>query len=220
MKTNHQEIWKDIKGYEGKYQVSSFGRVRSLGRTIFKRNKYGNISGFNFPGKIRKLSVWGNGGYLSIALDCKKVTFKNFLVHRLVAQAFIDNPLNLPEVNHIDANRINNHVENLEWCDRQGNSKHTYKIGNMPIGRQHHFAQLPRDITGRVFKRDGGNRDGATHMQKPHGQKLTEEQVLEIRQNFIEGTDTYVAFGKKYGVAYVTIAEIVKRKSWKHLLSA
>lgn len=98
------EIWKDIENYEGLYQVSNFGRVKSL-----KNGRWGT-------GKERILKATDDGwGYLQINL-CKNRKRENFKVHRLVAESFIENPNNLPEVNHIDENKTNNRVENLEWC--------------------------------------------------------------------------------------------------------
>lgn len=97
------EIWKDIKGYEGLYQVSNLGRVKSLGNN--KRRKE----------KILK-QVEDGGGYLFVLL-CKNGKGKMFKVHRLVAQAFTPNPNNYPQVNHKDENKQNNCVWNLEWCD-------------------------------------------------------------------------------------------------------
>lgn len=95
-----QEIWKDIKGYEGKYQVSNYGNVKSL--------NYRNT------GKERLLKpILQTDGYLCVGL-CKPL--KMYLIHRLVAKEFIPNPDNLPCVNHKDENKHNNHVYNLEWC--------------------------------------------------------------------------------------------------------
>ena len=102
-----QEIWKDIAGYEGKYMVSSLGRVKSLN--------------YRHTGREQMLEPGKNSrGYLTVAL-CKNGKQKTRCVHRLVAQAFIPNPGNLPDVNHKDENKENNRVYNLEWCDRKYN---------------------------------------------------------------------------------------------------
>lgn len=101
------EEWKDIEGYEGLYQISNQGRVKSL--------KFGRE-------KIRK-SIKQKSGYFLVQLhDNGKREHK--LVHRLVAQAFIPNPQKLPEVNHKDEDKSNNSVENLEWCDRKYNANY------------------------------------------------------------------------------------------------
>ena len=98
------EIWCDIEGYEGLYQISNKGRVKSL-----------------YKGSERILKPRDNGrGYLRVQLT-KENTSKHIRVHRLVAIAFVSNPHNLPEVNHKDENKKNNCVENLEWCDRRYN---------------------------------------------------------------------------------------------------
>ena len=102
-----KEIWKDIEGYEGLYQVSNFGRVRSL------KN-----------GKVRILKPLTNkNGYLRVQLY-KNNSLKTIFIHRLVAMAFIPNPNNLPMVNHKDEDKTNNIVSNLEWCDAKYNSNY------------------------------------------------------------------------------------------------
>ena len=98
------EIWKDIEGYEGLYQVSNMGRVKSLG-------KGGTHKQVHYLKQAKERC-----GYLFVAL-CKKGKVKQFKVHRLVAKAFIPNPNNLSQVNHKDEDKTNNRVDNLEWCD-------------------------------------------------------------------------------------------------------
>lgn len=105
-----EEIYKDVAGYEGLYKVSNLGNVRSVGMWT---NIRGGSKRF-LKGRVLK-SGKGKGGYLIVVL-CKDGKQKTHTVHRLVAQAFIDNPNNLPEVNHIDENKENNVVTNLEWC--------------------------------------------------------------------------------------------------------
>lgn len=100
------EIWKDIKGYEGLYQVSTFGRVRSANKLLhLNTNTY---------------------GYKHVTLSRGK-SQKTMVVHRLVATAFIENPLGLPQINHKDGNKNNNTVSNLEWTTQKDNNHHAIK---------------------------------------------------------------------------------------------
>lgn len=122
------EIWRDIEGYEGLYQVSSDGRVKSL-------EKVNN----NHLVKEKILKSGNNGmGYLFVVLS-KEGKIKNYTIHRLVAQAFLPNPDNLPQVNHKDEDKSNNRVENLEWCTQQYNNtygtrlKKSAKANSIPI---------------------------------------------------------------------------------------
>ena len=111
------EEWRTIVGYEGQYEVSSYGRVRSLDR-YDKMNRF-------WKGRILNLHT-GTGGYLFVGLSSNG-NEKNYLVHRLVAQAFIPNPNNLPQVNHKDENKANNAAENLEWCNKTYNENYGSK---------------------------------------------------------------------------------------------
>lgn len=107
-----KEIWSPINGYEGLYEVSNLGNVRSLGKGKSNASKKRNL---------KNSKVYG--GYLIVRL-CKNGKMKNYKIHRLVAEAFIPNWFDEPQVNHIDENKLNNNVDNLEWCDAKYNSNH------------------------------------------------------------------------------------------------
>lgn len=106
------EIWKDIKGYEGRYKVSNLGNVKSL---LGKKER------------ILK-SLNHTEGYYKVILYKENIA-KNKCIHRLVAEAFIDNPQNKKDINHKDGNKHNNNVSNLEWCTRKENVIHAWKLG-------------------------------------------------------------------------------------------
>ena len=119
------EEWRDIKNYEGLYQVSNFGRVKSLEREVsVKRGKLNYVVAL----KSRILKpITRQHGYLGVQLYCKENSkhvrgLRTFSIHRLVAEAFLDNPNDLLEVNHKDEDKTNNRVDNLEWIDHKGNS--------------------------------------------------------------------------------------------------
>ena len=110
-----KEIWVDIEGYEGMYQVSNMGRVKSLERTAWNNRGYYRTLHERIL-KGRKVS----NGYLQVQL-CQDGKAKNYLVHRLVASAFLENPMGYNEVNHIDEDKENNKADNLEWCSKSYN---------------------------------------------------------------------------------------------------
>lgn len=148
------EIWRDIKGYEGSYQVSNLGRIKSLDRYIWcKSNKSYSL----FKGKIHKLDT-KDKKYAQIGIwlnsECSK-----YLIHRLVAIAFIPNPNDYPEVNHKDADKLNNNAENLEWCTHLQNQRDAKLKGlyaDMPKGINRYNAKLNdsavRHIRQKVLK--------------------------------------------------------------------
>lgn len=117
-----QEIWKDIEGYEGLYQVSNLGRVKSLEKNIWNGHSFRTKKEFIFVGGKDKR------GYLYVILS-KNGVKKIFKLHRLVAFSFIPNLYNKQEVNHINGIKTDNRVENLEWCTHKENIQHACKNG-------------------------------------------------------------------------------------------
>lgn len=111
------EIFKPIKGYEGLYEVSNLGRVKSLPKYHHTR-----FSGYTEKERILKCRI-DSYGYQMVTL-CKNKKQKNYLIHRLVANTFLENPYNYDSINHKDENKLNNCVENLEFCDRYYNNNY------------------------------------------------------------------------------------------------
>lgn len=167
------EIWRDIAGYEGLYQVSNFGRIKS-----FSRNKSKILSNRKAPTSI----------YARIILSKNGIT-KTLSIHRLVAEAFIPNPENKPQVNHIDGNKFNNHVENLEWATASENTQHAFNTGLATALR--------------------GSQNGAA--------KLTAEQIAEIRASYIPYDENFGvnALSRKFKVGSSTVSRIVKYETYK-----
>jgi hypothetical protein len=114
------ETWKDIKGYEGIYQISNLGRVKRISNIHWCNLKYRD----NYY-----LKPLDNGkGYLRIKLTVNNKS-RRVMLHRLIAEVFIENPNNYPFVNHIDGNKKNNNINNLEWCTQSQNCLHSVKMG-------------------------------------------------------------------------------------------
>ena len=163
------EIWRDIRGYVGSYQISNFGRTKSF---------------FRGKAKILKPFVDKNG-YLNVTLGRGN---KN-KVHRLVAQAFIPNPDAKPQINHRDGNKMNNHVDNLEWNTSTENNRHAVQIGLMKSGEDCLDA------------------------------KLTNEQVAWCRRVHISGDREFGtnALARKLGVSRSAIYLLLKGKTYKNV---
>lgn len=125
-----KEIWKDVVGYEGLYKVSNKGNVRSLGRVV--RDSIGrvrNIKPRTMSPSVKKSGGRDDIGYLEVRLTIDKHNKRNFLVHRLVAESFLENPDNKPTVNHKDGDKHNNNLDNLEWATYSENNFHAYDNG-------------------------------------------------------------------------------------------
>ena len=123
-----KEIWKDIKDYEGLYQISNYGRIKSLSRKVFRYNHIAKRKiEIVYKEKIRKTRI-DKDGYYIINLH-KNNIMKTYKVHRLVGENFIENKENKPYINHKDGNKLNNNILNLEWCTAKENVIHAWKTG-------------------------------------------------------------------------------------------
>ena len=123
-----EEIWKDIPSYEGLYQASNLGNIRSLDR-IRKQFNHNGIATVKYKGKTLKKQIKKGTGYYTVTLYDNNRKAKIKLIHRLIAETFLKNDNNNPVVNHIDGNKKNNCVENLEWCTQSHNVKESYRLG-------------------------------------------------------------------------------------------
>lgn len=148
-KSGNDEIWKDIDGYEGYYQVSNYGNVRSLTRIVTKCDG----SSLLVKGRIMSLGHGKNNLYLCVSLS-KNCSHKHVIVHRIVAAAFIGDIPDSFEINHIDGNVQNNHVSNLEIVTHQQNIDHSVLSGlKHDYGEAHVHAKLTNEQANLIRKR-------------------------------------------------------------------
>lgn len=161
-----QEIWKDIPGYEGYYQASNLGLIRSIDRTI--KTKYNKL--VPLKGKILKQHIDACGySYVSMYKNNKHSTLA---VHRLVAMAFIPNPENKSDVNHKNCIKTCNVVNNLEWMTRSQNVKHAFDNGlgtkywEGKFGKHHHSSKKINqlDLNGNFIKSWDGITEASRHL--------------------------------------------------------
>lgn len=124
MEVLRTEIWKDIPGFEGVYMASNLGNIKSVARI--------DLGGRKWKEKVLSKNIVK--GYYHVGLHHNHVN-KNYTVHRLVAKAFIPNPNNLPQINHKDENKLNNDVNNLEWCDARYNNNYGTRIERYSVTR-------------------------------------------------------------------------------------
>lgn len=167
------EIWKDIIGFEGYYQVSNMGRVKSLHRVVHKSN--GRI--MTFKPKILSINKHYKNGYYSVFLRVFD-NFKRKSLHRAVAECFLEPIENKTEINHIDSNKSNNKADNLEWVNRVENQCHMYK--NTPKTSKY---------TGVFVSKDTKKRKYLAHIFHNSkriiiGRFETEEEAYKARKQF------------------------------------
>lgn len=184
-----EEIWKDIIGFEGIYQISNFGRIKSLERLV----KCGILnSEFRIvKERILKPAINRNG-YYKVCLKHKFIN-KTLLVHRLIAQAFIPNPENKPTINHINGIKTDNRIVNLEWCTMKENNVHAFATG---LKRAHNKSINVGAVNSNA--------------------KLKEADVLKIRQLLSDG-ETLGAIAEKYNVGFTAIHKIKIGQTWKNV---
>ena len=168
--------WRDIEGLDG-YQITRGGEVRSLGCI--------DARGIHHKPQVMKPYLMVNG-YMAVTIKGQPR-----YVHRMLAMAFILNPSNKPHVNHIDGNKQNNSLSNLEWCTHQENMAHAGKMGVL-------------------------NRPNLGKGEKCPAAKLTEKMVIEIKQLLARGfSQTMIA--KQYGVNKSTVRWIKIGRTWSHI---
>lgn len=165
------EIWKWVPGFEGKYDISTDGQIRS----------------YVPDGHCRPIKPFPRkNGYRAVKLDGK-----DYLFHRLMAQAFIANPHKLKEINHRDGNKANNALSNLEWTTRSENLKHAFRLGLVH----------PNPARG----------------EAAHKSHLKNADVLAIRAAYAAGGTTHKKLAEQYKVDRYCIYAIVNRKTWTHI---
>ena len=164
-----REKWKVIEGFS-KYLISNTGRVKNIV-------------------ELRDLKFYNSKGYSKIELVNDSNQDKKVFVHRLVAINFIPNPSNKPQVNHIDGDKKNNRVENLEWCTQSENMKHAFKTG------------LKVSLKG----------------EDAFNSKMTDDKVLLLREMYESGEFLLRELAEEFNIGIASVWNIVNRNTWKHI---
>lgn len=177
--------WAPVVGWEGFYEVNTFGDVRSVAREVVRSNGTAQRWSPKMLGVVINTS-----GYPAVRLS-RPGRRHMARVHRLVAEAFIPNPQNKPEVNHLDGNKLNPALGNLEWVTSQENRQHAWRTGlrtrdDLPVHRGENNSQA----------------------------KLTEEAAAEIRRRYDGGDKRLTAMAREFGVHKKTIYDVTRRNLW------
>lgn len=175
--------WRDISGYEGFYKVSAFGEIKSLKRRVERKDGRVNL----YKERVLKPYI-NNTGYYCVILSKNSVP-KAFLIHRLVAESFLNNSESKKFVNHIDGNKKNNDIRNLEWVTHIENITHAWKTGLY----------------------------NPTKGEKISTAKLNEKKVKEIRDIYNKKEMSQKELAFKYGVSPGAISWVITKKSWEHV---
>lgn len=182
------EYFIPLKGYEELYIISNYGTIKSIERRIKNRNGYRK-----HRSRIMKAKT-DNHGYFRIGLTKDKKQ-KFYFVHRLVAETFIPNHNNYPVVNHIDGNKKNNYVQNLEWCTYQENTIHAFKIG-LKTGKTHIGVR--------------GEKNGNSKLKD-----CEVTSILEEKKKGVNRDECYLKYKDK--ISYKGFEQIWYRTVWKHI---
>ena len=177
------ETWRDIKGYEGLYAISSTGRVKRLARNRII------ATGVNKPLKEKMIKTFkGKHGYIHVNL-WKNGQMKQHRIHRLIMLAHTEKPQNKNVINHIDGDKTNNILENLEWCTPKENSHHAYTTG-LAKGKQ-----------------------GIENSQG----RLTSKEIIAIRELYSTGKFTQKELSERFEISTGHVSDIINRKRWSWL---
>jgi len=189
------EIWYDIPGYVGYYQLSNLHNAKSLDRWIIYSN------GVKHFCKGQLLKPFLSDGYLTVGLS-KNGNPKTFNIHHLIGLVFIPNPNNYTHVLHIDNNTTHNDISNLKWGTDRQNIQEAWRDGlhkkTIEVSSEYHSQKQFGEAN-------------------PFGHKLTVDKVLEIRQKKLTGQYTNKQLGAEYNVSAQIIGNVIRRKDWKHV---
>lgn len=180
------EVWKDIPEYIGHYQVSNFGRVKSLDRMVFFRKTEKSLQTKKLRKGVALRAAISNSGYETVCLKINGKR-KNYSVHRLVALAFLGK--SSLEVNHIDGKKNNNSVSNLQYCTRSENEKHAWKTGLKKM----------RDVRG----------------EKHPNAILNSVKVEEIRNRKPKNIEEFKLIANEFKITRAHLRAVLLRKIWR-----